>query len=141
MRKLICLLAVCLLAVCLLMTAMCMNVLAEETLQSMIEGLPTVEQFQAMDSDAQLEAYNKTQAAYDAYMALSEEDRATVSGAEEAFESLFSHFNSLVMPVEEMPEAVQKEKTGSPLERIGAIAVTVAAFAVGFGVMHKKIRK
>ena len=133
MRKLI-----CLLAVCLLMTAMCMNVLAEETVRSMIEGLPTVEQFRAMDADAQLEAYHKTQAAYDAYMALSEEDRAAVSGGEETFESLFYHFNSLVMPVEEMPEAVQEEETKSPQERIGTIAVTVAAFAVGFGIMNKK---
>ena len=136
MRKLI-----CLLAVCLLMTAMCMNVLAEETLQSMIEGLPTVEQFQAMDSDAQLEAYNKTQAAYDAYMALSEEDRAAVPGAEETFETLFAHFNSLVMPAEVMTEEVQEEAAESPMERIGTIAMTVVAFAVGFGVMQKKIRK
>ena len=89
MRKLICLLAVCLLAVCLLMTAMCMNVLAEETVQSMIEGLPTVEQFRAMDADAQLEAYHKTQAAYDAYMALAEDEKAEVEGAEETFEALF----------------------------------------------------
>ena len=136
MRKLI-----CLLAVCLLMTAMCMNVLAEETLQSMIEGLPTVEQFQAMDSDAQLEAYNKTQAAYDAYMALSEEDRAAVPGAEETFETLFAHFNSLVMPAEVMTEEVQEEAAESPMERIATIAMTVVAFAVGFGVMQKKIRK
>ena len=127
MRKLI-----CLLAVCLLMAAMCMNVLAEETLQSMIEGLPTVEQFQAMDAEAQLEAYNKTQAAYDAYMDLSEEDRAALAGAEETFETLFAHFNSLVMPVEEVREA----ETKSPQERIGTIAVTVAAFVVGFGLVN-----
>ena len=133
MRKLI-----CLLAACLLMAAMCMNVLAEETVQSMIEELPTVEQFQAMDADAQLEAYNKTQAAYDAYMALSQEDRAEFAGAEETFETLFAHFNSLVMPVEEVQEA----ETKSPGERIGTIAMTVAAFAVGFGIMNlKKNRK
>jgi hypothetical protein len=127
MRKLI-----CLLAACLLMAAMCMNVLAEETVQSMIEELPTVEQFQAMDADAQLEAYNKTQAAYDAYMALSQEDRAEFAGAEETFETLFAHFNSLVMPVEE----VQEEEIKSPQERIGTIAMTVAAFVVGFGLVN-----
>ena len=127
----------CLLTICLLLAAMCMNVLAEETVQSMIEALPTVEQFQAMDAEAQLEAYNKTQAAYDAYIALSQEDRAAIAGAEETFEILFAHFNSLVMPVKE----VQEEEIKSPLERIGTIAVTVVAFAVGFGVMHKKIRK
>ena len=124
------------LAVCLLMAAMCMNVLAEETVQSMIDGLPTVEQFQAMDTDAQLEAYNKTQAAYDAYMALSQEDRAEFAGAEETFETLFAHFNSLVMPVEEMPEEVQEEEAKTPQERIGTIAMTVAAFVVGFGLVN-----
>ena len=136
MRKLI-----CLLSAVLLIAALSMNVFADGTVQSMIEGLPTVEQFQAMDSDAQLEAYNKTQAAYDAYMALSEEDRAAVPGAEETFETLFAHFNSLVMPAEVMPEEVQEEAVESPMERIGTIAMTVVAFAVGFGVMHKKIRK
>jgi hypothetical protein len=91
-----------------------------------------------MDADAQLEAYNQVQAAYDAYMALSEEERSAISGAEETFETLFAHFNSLVMPVEEVQEA----ETKSPQERIGTIAMTVAAFAVGFGIMNlKKNRK
>ena len=127
MRKLI-----CLLAVCLLLAAMCVNVLAEETLQSMMEGLPTVEQFQAMDAEAQLEAYNQVQVVYDAYMALTEEEKAAMEGAEETFETLFAHFNSLVMPVEE----VQEEAVKSPQERIGTIATYVAAFAVGFAAVN-----
>ena len=36
---------------------------------------------------------------------------------------------------------VQEEAAESPMERIATIAMTVVAFAVGFGVMQKKIRK
>ena len=56
MRKLI-----CLMAVCLLMAAMPLGVFAREDVQSMVDGLPAVEEFRAMDADAQLEAYHKTQ--------------------------------------------------------------------------------
>ena len=132
---------ICLLVICLMLAVMPVGVFADGDVAAMLETLPTVEQFQAMDADAQLEAYNQVQAAYDAYMALSEEEKASVEGAEETFEELFAHFNSLVMPVEAMPEEVQEEAAESPMERIGTIAVTVIAFAVGFGVMHKKIRK
>ena len=126
------------LAVCMLLAAMTMGVSANADVSAMIRQLPTVEAFQAMDADAQLEAYNQVQAAYDAYMALSEEERSAISGAEETFETLFAHFNSLVMPVEE----VQEEESQSLQERIGTIAMTVAAFAVGFGIMNlKKNRK
>ena len=131
MRKLI-----CLLAVCLLMTAMCMNGLAEETLQSMIEGLPTVEQFQTMDAEAQLEAYHKTQAAYDAYMALSEEARAEMSGAEETFETLFAHFNSMVMPV----EAEQQPAGNTVQQQSQVIIVTMAALFISYIILSRRKR-
>ena len=133
MRKLI-----CLLAVWLLLAVMPVGAFAEGDVSAMLEALPTVEEFQAMDAEAQLVSYNQVQAAYDAYMALTEEEKAALEGAEEAFETLFAHFNSLVMPVEEMPEEVQEEPAESPMERIGMIAVSMAAFALGFGMMHKK---
>ena len=120
------------LAVCLLLAAMTLCVSANADVSAMIRQLPTVEAFQSLDADAQLEAYNQVQAAYDAYMALTEEERSAISGAEETFEALFAHFNSLVMPVEE----VQEEEVKSPQERIGTIAVYVAAFAVGFAAMN-----
>lgn len=120
------------LAVCLLLAAMTLCVSANADVSDMIRQLPTVETFQSLDADAQLEAYNQVQAAYDAYMALTEEERSAISGAEETFEALFAHFNSLVMPVEE----VQEEETKSTEERIGTIAVYVAAFAVGFAAMN-----
>ena len=123
---------ICLLAVCLLLAVMSVGVSANADVSAMMQQLPTVEAFQTMDADAQLEAYNQVQAAYDAYMALSEEEKAAMEGAEETFETLFAHFNSLVMPV----EAVQVEETKSTEERIGTIAVTVVAFAAGFAAMN-----
>ena len=123
---------ICLLAVCLLLAVMSVGVSANADVSAMMQQLPTVEAFQTMDAEAQLEAYNQVQAAYDAYMALSEEEKAAMEGAEETFETLFAHFNSLVMPV----EAVQVEETKSTEERIGTIAVTVVAFAAGFAAMN-----
>ena len=123
---------ICLLAVCLLLAVMSVGVSANADVSAMMQQLPTVEAFQTMDADAQLEAYNQVQAAYDAYMALSEEEKAAMEGAEETFETLFAHFNSLVMPVEE----VQEEEIKSPQERIGTIVVYAAAFAVGFAAMN-----
>ena len=119
---------ICLLAVCLLLAVMSVGVSANADVSAMMQQLPTVEAFQTMDAEAQLEAYNQVQAAYDAYMTLSEEEKAAMEGAEETFETLFAHFNSLVMPV----EAVEVEETKSTEERIGTIAVTVVAFAAGF---------
>ena len=127
---------ICLLAVCLLLAVMSVGVSANADVSAMMQQLPTVEAFQTMDAEAQLEAYNQVQAAYDAYMTLSEEEKAAMEGAEETFETLFAHFNSLVMPVEAVQVEVQEEETKSTEERIGTIAVTVVAFAAGFAAMN-----
>ena len=126
MRKLI-----CLMAVCLLMTSMLLGVFAREDVQSMVDGLPAVEEFRAMDADAQLEAYHKTQAAYDAYMALSEAERGEISGAEEAFGALFDHFNSLVMPID-APEApaAGKDRTETLLSGVLVLAVVIGILRI-----------
>ena len=78
-------------------------VAAETDVAAMIDALPTVEEFKAMDSDAQLEAYNRTQAAYDAYMALPQAEKAALKGAEDTFEALFNHYNTLIAPAGEEP--------------------------------------
>lgn len=70
-----------------------------EAVRQQLEALPTVEEFQAMDEAGQLDAYNRTQAAYDAYMSLSEREQQELEGAEETFEALFTHFNSQIMPL------------------------------------------
>ena len=110
MKKLI-----CFLTVCLLLAALPVSVFANTDVAAMLEALPTVEQFQAMDADAQLEAYNRTQAAYDAYMALSEEEKAGIENAEETFEALFGYFNTLVAPAEEPAVPAEKPDMASDL--------------------------
>lgn len=84
-----------------LMVSLALPASGEQTVGSMIGGLPTVEQFRKMDDEEQVEAYNRTQAAYDAYLALSEEEKAELEGAEETFDALFSYFNGQIMPVAE----------------------------------------
>lgn len=66
--------------------------------QALIDALPTVEEVKAMDMDGQRAAYDQTQEAYDAYMALTEEQRALITGAE-VFEALFAFFNGQIMPL------------------------------------------
>lgn len=80
---------------------------AEETLGQQIAALPSVEEFKAMSQEEQVDVYNRTQYAYEAYMALpTAEEKAALEGAEEKFDALFSHFNTMIMPLE--PE----EETG-----------------------------
>ena len=100
--------------------------------QSMIDALPAVEEFSSMDSAAQQEAYNRTQAAYDAYMALSENEKAEIAGAEKTFEALFNHFNTLIAPAEEAPE---EPGTGSEL------LSTVIACLAGLFLARKIVTK
>ena len=100
---------------------------------ALMAELPTVEEFAAMDPDMQLESYNKTQAAYDAWMALSEEEKAQIPGAEDTFEALFTYFNAQVMPIDQA-EAPQEGITGT-LQRFfdtyGWAVITALAAVVG----------
>lgn len=113
---------------------------ASETVAAQIAALPTVEEFKAMDSEAQLAAYNKTQAAYDAYMELSQEEKAKLEGAEERFEALFSHFNSLVMPIDqtEPAGAAAEPKQSGKLSFNGYAWVLVAALGAVITVLGRK---
>ena len=72
---------------------------AVEAVRKQLEELPTVEQFQAMDEQERQEAYNRTQIAYDAYMALTEEQKQALPEAEGIFEALFGYFNAQIMPL------------------------------------------
>ena len=87
-----------------LVVSLSLTAFAGETVRSRIDALPSVEEFAAMDAQTQNEAYTRTQQAYDAYMALSEAERAELPEAEAKFEALFAYFNSQVMPLEEAEE-------------------------------------
>lgn len=117
----------CMLLALLLVTTLSPVGFAAETVAEQIAGLPTVEEFQAMDADTQLDAYNRTQAAYDAYMALSEEEKAAIPGAEDTFESLFGYFNTLVQPIE---QAQSQEEPGFGSNLIATVLAVAIALAV-----------
>lgn len=108
----------------LLILSLAVTAFASETVRPMIDSLPTVEEFKAMDSESRNEAYNRTQQAYDAYMALSEEERAELPGAEETLEALFTYFNGQIMPIEE----AQEPDTASDL--LATVLATLAALVI-----------
>lgn len=71
---------------------------AVEEAQALIDVLPTVREVRAMDEDSQRTAYGQTQTAYDAYMALSDEQRGLITGAG-VFDELFAFFNGQTAPL------------------------------------------
>lgn len=117
-------------ALLLLLLVLPMGAMAADV-QSMVEELPAVEVLQEMDIKDQREVYDRTQTAYDAYMALPDTEKAEISGAEETFESLFGYFNTLVMPAED----VQEGGIGSE------ILSTVIAVAMGIFLARKIVTK
>jgi len=90
----------------LLLLSQASAVFGTETLAQQIAALPSVEEFQAMSQEEQVDAYNRTQYAYEAYMALpTAEEKQALEGAEEKFDALFSYFNTLIMPIENGEES------------------------------------
>ena len=63
--------------------------------QALIDELPTAEELGNMTEEEQQGAYEKLQTAYDAYNALTAEQKAEITGAE-IFDSLFAVFNGMV---------------------------------------------
>ena len=63
--------------------------------QVLIDALPTADELAAMSSEEQQAVYEDLQTAYEAYNALTDEQKAEVIGAE-IFDSLFEVFNSMV---------------------------------------------
>ncbi|MCD7839293.1 MAG: CHAP domain-containing protein [Erysipelotrichaceae bacterium] len=68
-----------------------------DTVQSLIDALPTVNEIETMDSDEQLSVYEQLQTAYDAFDALSETEQAEIDDT--VFDELFDYFNGLVNTV------------------------------------------
>lgn len=71
---------------------------AAEAVQTLIDALPTLEEVQAMSMAEQTEAYNQVQSAYEAYDALTDDQKALIPDAESTFTSLFEYFNTLTAP-------------------------------------------
>lgn len=89
----------------------------EEDVRAMVEALPTVDALKAMTLEQQQVVYTQTQAAYDAYQALTDAERADIAGGEKTFDELFGYFNTLVTPLEETQSAEEpkeEEEEGIP---------------------------
>lgn len=74
---------------------------AVEDVQMRIVELPTVEELTSMSLEEQQAVYERLQAAYDAYNALTEEQKAGITGTE-IFEALFTVFNGMVNVLADM---------------------------------------
>ena len=72
---------------------------AVEAVRALIEALPSLEEIKAMSTQEQSEVYTQVQKAYDAYNALTDDQKAQLPEAEEIFVPLFNFFNSLVTAI------------------------------------------
>ena len=72
---------------------------AVEAVRALIEALPTLEELKAMSTQEQSEVYTQVQKAYDAYDALTDDQKAQLPEAEGIFVPLFDYFNSLVTAI------------------------------------------
>ena len=70
-----------------------------QAVQSQIDALPTAAAVRAMTNAEQEEVYEALQAAYEAYEALSEEQKDKISGVE-IFERLFAVLGGMIAPLE-----------------------------------------
>ena len=86
---------------------------AVEAVRALIEALPTLEEIKAMSTQEQSEVYTQVQKAYDAYDALTSDQKAQLPEAEEIFTSLFEYFNSLTAPTAAHSHAICGESSCS----------------------------
>ena len=112
----------------LLLLTQCPAVSGAETLEQQIAALPGVEEFKAMSREEQGDASNRTQYAYEVYMALpTAEEKQALAGAEEKFDALFSHFNSQIMPIENREETGKKSNNQFVWVVLAALAAAALA--------------
>ena len=70
------------------------------SVKNLIEELPALKDVQPMNLEDQRMVYDQTQAAYEAYSQLTEEEKDMLSKEYEKIEELFGYFNTLVEPAE-----------------------------------------
>lgn len=79
--------------------------------QKLIDELPTADELAAMSLEEQQAVYTKLQTAYEAYNALTDEQKAEVTG-EEIFDSLFDVFNGMVNTLETLSNVEYLDENG-----------------------------
>ena len=91
----------------------------EGQVQELINALPSLENLEAMTDEEQQTAYMEIQNAYEAYEALSDEEKTEIEGAE-VFESLLGFFTSLPPVTHD-----NKNKNGTPVPGTEQLATNV----------------
>lgn len=69
---------------------------AADAVKALMDALPSLETIRTKSAQEQLADYNQVQAAYDAYCALTDDQRALLPEAEDIFRAYFEYFNAQV---------------------------------------------
>ena len=91
--------------------------------QALINALPTAEELKAMPLEEQQTVYAQLCEAYDAYEALADEQKATITGAE-IFEELFTFFNGQVNALTTIENVDYLDEDGEQQICVSATVVT-----------------
>ena len=111
-----------------------------KAVQAQIDALPSLEDIQAMSPEDQQKAHEKVQAAYDAYNALTDEQKAQITGAE-IFESLFAFFNGLTNTIETLNNVKYLDENGEEqtADNVAVIDNQTAEWSGGWYVVNSDV--
>ena len=111
-----------------------------KAVQAQIDALPSLEDIQAMSPEEQQKAHEKVQAAYDAYNALTDEQKAQITGAE-IFESLFAFFNGLTNTIETLNDVKYLDENGEEqtADNVAVIDNQTAEWSGGWYVVNSDV--
>jgi len=111
-----------------------------KAVQAQIDALPSLEDIQAMSPEDQQKAHEKVQAAYDAYNALTDEQKAQITGAE-IFESLFAFFNGLTNTIETLNDVKYLDENGEEqtADNVAVIDNQTAEWSGGWYVVNSDV--
>lgn len=91
-----------------------------EQIQEMIDALPSEEELRAIAPEELQTVYIELQEAYDAYEALTDEEKARITGAEK-LEALLELYNELISPPGEDLDAPSIPEGGQPMDAIAEV--------------------
>ena len=111
-----------------------------KAVQAQIDALPSLEDIQAMSPEDQQKAHEKVQGAYDAYNALTDEQKAQITGAE-IFESLFAFFNGLTNTIETLNNVKYLDENGEEqtADNVAVIDNQTAEWSGGWYVVNSDV--
>lgn len=114
--------------------------IAVESVQAMIDALPTADELRAMTKDGQNAVYTDLQAAYDAYNALTDGQKAEVTGAE-IFDQLFEVFNGMVnaLTTESNVSYLDQNGTRQTASNVTVVDTSATTWSNGWYVVKSEI--